>query len=845
MPDNKLLVSHNITLDGLQTYNPRSLMEQLVSLGRPVDHFWGKVNSYVMPRGKHPGVGYVLMSQKDLKLIESQGNYNQFYHSLSFYDDYNGGLVINNLAISRSRALTGLNLKQVSSVLYLVELSDSRSIAHYSAVDKVYNVRTYQYLTLSNNPDYYTHSLNGGTPWTWQKMVEDLWGYLPGIMGVPKFEAFWPYTGPENFQFRGMNAWDAICTILDYTGHTVYPDLNGNYTIGPKGKSQNLTTFEQTLRQNGYCRDLSWDFPDQKYSLSIPSKVTVYFHTAYHAFQNVATDTNSRIVTGKDAWLFKPVESREYTSSNFVPGLSAVAETNVALHDSLCAYYDESGILLNGSELDIRSEEVAKGYLASKLYKDNASLHSVYLGYHKTILPGTEVSAVQWFEIGSGSRTEILLSPLHYSPKDELMGLGQHYVNSMLAWETEGPPDVARHHEPTDRMALVRVYGGDINPEGVGEGYVLYGSHTGGNPISWADSTKLIAIHNPWKVKIPEDTRLMVFWHLQTRRWVCAFPRAAISLFSGELQADMCPDQSGVPKNYRLRDVTICKNVEPVYEVKNSLKLAARNNDKFIAFWNCDLNSGAGGYDILQVEHHVEEYVRADFEDVAGCTPELDEYGYPTGKTVPTFQCKVKYSKREINVQWCKDPVENLTLVNAELRNVMSDWWVDGKYIKGKFEPVYVMCACDPYEEILHIGTDCTEGSGSGSGSGPAESPICCDLPVNAALNIEFYDKTGDCDCLPTMVRQLLFQPNDLPPGFIKYNVWSLDYSECGGCGIDLVCSQLQGQSEPVWACGKASCGVGTLVSQSCDPFELIFSFDQSMGGATNCSGTYKVRITY
>jgi hypothetical protein len=298
------------------------------------------------------------------------------------------------------------------------------------------------------------------------------------------------------------------------------------------------------------------------------------------------------------------------------------------------------------------------------------------------------------------------------------MGLGQHYVNATLAWESEGPPDVARHHEPTDRMALAQVYGDDIDPEGTGEAYVLYGQHTTDSPISWSVSTKLIKIHNPWKVKIPEGTRVMIFWHLQTRRWICAFPKIGVNLYMGTMQADTCPTDKAIPQDYKLRDVTNCKDISPVYEVSNTLQLAARNTDKFIAFWNCDLNNGDGGYDLLQVQHHAEEYVRADFENVSGCEPELDEYGNPTGRTIPTFQCKVKYSKREINVQYCKDPSENLTLINAELRYLMSDWWVDGKYIKGKFEPVYVLCPCDNYDEILHIGADCAGGSGSGSGSG-------------------------------------------------------------------------------------------------------------------------------
>lgn len=714
MPANLDYVGHAITLDDMQVYDPSRLAADLTRIDRPIAKFWGKANNFVLPRGRNPGIGHLLMLHRDV--VNLDGSFTNFSHVLRFDDDYDGGVTIHKLGISRVQALTGMNVKDVPEAMYLVEVTDARSIAPYSAVDKTYNVRTYQYLSTSDSSDYYYHSLNSGSAWTWTEIINDLWAYLPTAMASVTIGASWPTGFPENYSFRGMNAWDAINKILDDTGHTIYRNLLGVWTISPKGSSQNINRQEATFRQQGYVRDATWDHPNKDDSIQIPAKVSVYFHAAYHAFQSVTPDPNSRVVTGKDAWISMPLYKEEFTSTTLFPNLQAPIGTNAAIHDSLCAYYDEAGTLLNGAQLTSRAQSVAENYLTAKAYRDDPTLHSVYLGYHAQILPGPEVEAVWWFELGRGSRTEVLLSPLHYSPADEPMGLGQHAVNQTLAWESVAPPDVARHGEPTDRMLMCEVYGGDIAAEGVGEAKVLYGTHTGAGAITWTQTGKIIDLHNPWQVPLPEDSRVMAFWHLQTRRWIAAHPRRGV-LYKGLLNADMCPGSNGVPQSLVLKDVDSCDDIS-VSVVFNPLNLAGRGNDKFIAYWDCNIDDGDGGYVVLQVEHHEEEYVIANFVDVPGCVAEVDEFGDPTGRTVPTYQCKIKYDKRKISVMWCRDAQLDLTLLSAEQNNFLVDWWLEGYDIKGRFLPAYVLCPCDTYDEVLAVGVSCETGSGSGSGSG-------------------------------------------------------------------------------------------------------------------------------
>ena len=372
------------------------------------------------------------------------------------------------------------------------------------------------------------------------------------------------------------------------------------------------------------------------------------------------------------------------------------------------------GNLLNAGELGTRATTIAESYLAALQYRDDCALHSVYLGYHNSILPGTEVEAVWWFELGNGSRTEVLLSPLKYLPEDNPTKLGSTNVADALAWESVSSPDVARAFEPTDRWTMVEPLD-TIDKEDVGDARVLYGSHAGAGPITWTDSGKVIALHNPWPIPLQADKKVMAFWHLQTRRWIAANPRRG-ALYTGTLYADMCPDNNALPLGGTIKDADSCEDIE-VDSVLNPYELAGKGLDKFVAFWDCNADSGNGAYVVLQVQHHEEEYVRADFTNVAGCTEELDGEGNPTGRTVPTYECKVKYSKRKISVMWCNDPQTDLTLINAEQYDFLIDVWQQDLNIYGRFLPAYVLCPCDTFDDVLLVGTDCGSGSGSGSGA--------------------------------------------------------------------------------------------------------------------------------
>lgn len=709
MPNNTPYSGFSAFISNRPCIYPGALASEFLRIGKSPDKFLQKANSFVMRRGKAPSRGYFLMKAEDVKALDQQQALGSFSFTLTLNDAF-GSVTIQKLGIVRAQSLAGMNVRVDQAIPYLVEIADARAIAHYSAVDEWYNARSYQYLKTTDAPDYFYDSTNSGALWTWEEMIQDLWGKLPSDIGAYSAALQAPDEYPENYIFRGMSAWDCLNKVLDDLSHTVVPQVDGSFRIVAKGADQGIVGNQVSLAQQGFVREDSWDYPECLSGMFLPSKVAVYFHSAYHAFQSITPDPDSRIVTGKDAFLTQPLVKKEITSTDILPGLEAPAGTVACLHDSLCAYHDEQGTILNDADLQTRAEQITELFLTAKKYQQDPELHATYLGFHTEILPGSEVSAVAWFDIGRGSRTEVLLSPVEAAEGDSLYGLGRKFVDDILAKETVASPDLSRNAEPTDRWAFVQVYGADIEPGGVGEAKVYYGTHTGGGAITWTLSTKIIALHNPWNAKLKQDDKVFAHWHLQTRRWISTLPRKPV-LFKGELAGSMCPGEDGAP-NGPLKDVDSCVEVSATV-IKNPYNLAGIYGDKFVAFYDCELEN----YVALQVQHHHEAYVRADdLTHRAGCIEETDENGNPTGRVIPNGDCSVRYSKRKIAIMYCEDPTLDLTLIDPEAVDILVAWWVEGKTIKGRFQPGYVLCPCDYYDEVLHIGTDCATGSGSGSG---------------------------------------------------------------------------------------------------------------------------------
>lgn len=128
----------------------------------------------------------------------------------------------------------------------------------------------------------------------------------------------------------------------------------------------------------------------------------------------------------------------------------------------------------------------------------------------------------------------------------------------------------------------------------------------------------------------------------------------------------------------------------------------------------------------------------------------------------------------------------------------------------------------------------------------PVQTLCCCpgtEIPTTLVATIS--DKTGDCTCLPDEVILTYLGSSEID-GIM--GEWQGDYAECdgGGCAINLKCMRDE-DLNCYWELGPASCAAGAVFMSelsSCDPLVLVFDLDNSIGGTTNCTGTFRVTIT-
>ena len=56
----------SMTLGGINLLDPVALHDAVTRDGGDVSKFWGRANSYRAQRGRHPGIGWVLVCKSDL-----------------------------------------------------------------------------------------------------------------------------------------------------------------------------------------------------------------------------------------------------------------------------------------------------------------------------------------------------------------------------------------------------------------------------------------------------------------------------------------------------------------------------------------------------------------------------------------------------------------------------------------------------------------------------------------------------------------------------------------------------------------------------------------------------------
>ena len=440
------------TFGGENCSSPKSIADSLSKLEAAGKHtfmdslpLWRRANSYACPLGSTPGVGYVLMSRGRLDKLDRNA-----YHTLTFRDDQ-GAASMPGMVIVSAKSMFGRENDADSPML--VEFMDRRRVVQRSVVANVgstsagassntvgaYNVM----VPTPPNTDvvvnrYYLQSLRSNKLWTWQQMLTDLWSFLPDAGPAPALP-YAPKTTPENFEFYGSWAWEAIHQALEVIGCTTqYDPFQDKFFYVRMGDSQGLDATRKALQNR---LRLSYSAPDDFNAGNMPEKVAVLF-ARHEKWYGTERDT----VRALNNWEMYPVNVQVVPTN--VPG--AKGTIPVWQDRWVLANHMNPGNAVEVGVLAQKAQEIARNIADDTPRRKRL----IYAGAITQIIPGPEVSGVLWrdYEDGAGLVTEVTRAPTHpWQQTPGMAGTGDNQAEHVLTpHERENmlPQDLMRKSRP-------------------------------------------------------------------------------------------------------------------------------------------------------------------------------------------------------------------------------------------------------------------------------------------------------------------------------------------------------------------------------------------------------------
>lgn len=360
--------------------DPAQLLASCNDVGLPVDWF-GKPNSFIIPEGRGPGYGWILLTKGQLDDLDLTKD-----HTLTFNDDTtaNPPRKLQKITILRAKCLTP-GYSGDPNATFLCDVVDRRFFLAKIPVDKAFNLQN------ADGTGYLTSSKNGGSAWTWQTLVHDLATTLGlGTQTLP----FTPDAIPENFEFWGSWAWEALNTVLDRIACTVkYDGEADTFSIIRQGVTTTATATAGAQLQNQLANKgmKTWDnFWNEPARGNLPEKVRVLFarrpQPTTGASPLYAVDVTLTATTGVEAG------------------------TVVQLRNDLAAI-GATGTPTNSSALSTRATEEATDWLRKRKYAESRT-NIVYRDFQKgpALLDETNGTMI-YDDRGGAMRTELFSAP--------------------------------------------------------------------------------------------------------------------------------------------------------------------------------------------------------------------------------------------------------------------------------------------------------------------------------------------------------------------------------------------------------------------------------------------------
>lgn len=226
-------------------------------------------------------------------------------------------------------------------------------------------------------------------PWSWTRMVEDIWNMMSSILGTfPGLPAPGDSLVPENWIFSGVNAWKALSLILKRLGCAVKCDLTRSqqqYSIVRVGSSDVNTQNLIGLADSQQLRLHHGDYLESILAKE-PMGVRVYFHRMelFHGTEQTVTIQSSQ-------WTSSAVHSEDVDNTN--QGLTAPYYH--PLWDDKPAVYDAQGNLINQNSLTTRATSRANDFFRMLRAPGGIRGHIIWSG-PLPFSPGSELKGVSW-----------------------------------------------------------------------------------------------------------------------------------------------------------------------------------------------------------------------------------------------------------------------------------------------------------------------------------------------------------------------------------------------------------------------------------------------------------------
>lgn len=338
----------SFVFDNEPCLQPTTLAEGCRAAGIPVGSWSGRANVYNCPL-RSPGHGFLLVKRKwiDQRDFE-QGDK---FRALQIFDGYGNSFELKKvLVIGHSNAVTP-GARGDEDTAYLLEVTDRRWLFwdRGTPITDAYNLRT------DADGEYITTTLNFGTAWTWQQILNDIW---PTELGSAPTIPFTPHGTPEQIWFHNEFPLRAVDYLLTRLACALkYNPFTDVFTIVRLGHA----TTGETARIRGFLNQLNdfriWD------QYAIAGRTAKYPQTVRVQFRV------KKPYTDGTAPYYNVNHTVQPTAASINAGTVALLE------DDLVAQYDGSSVT-NSSALTARALERYTDWLRKRQMFDTGDVLS-------------------------------------------------------------------------------------------------------------------------------------------------------------------------------------------------------------------------------------------------------------------------------------------------------------------------------------------------------------------------------------------------------------------------------------------------------------------------------------